>query len=122
MAVLANGQSSSKLDPVIAGSPSVHDGISDRALSDKTVGERLGSSVNLRSQVADRRSRVRGQAVAVFFSGIGASMTADRRAISSIRIVAPGDARLSVRRVMPITRRVSSSGIGNNVTMPEASS
>ena len=36
----------------------------------------------------------------------GVSNSGHRRAISSIRIVAPGEARLSARRVMPMTRRV----------------
>ena len=57
-----------------------------------------------------------------FLSCIGDSITGDRRAISAIRIVAPGDARLSVRRVTPITRRVSRSGIGSSVSTPAPSS
>src|SRR5258705_1545119 len=51
-----------------------------------------------------------------FSRSIDASSAGHRRAISSISIFAPGDARLSVRRVIPMTRRVSWTGTGIRVT------
>jgi hypothetical protein len=62
--------------------------------------------------------RARREAAA-FLPSIEASSTGQRRLISSIRIVAPGDGRLSVRRGMPITRRVSRSGTGSRVNNRE---